>query len=290
MRKVHTPDRYKVKPYVLAVLWCYLNPIISSSACIPLSLCLSPSLSPSNLNLLAPFQTKIRGTPQLLRLGRKTRSQKQQNHRRSCGCRPGSIPHTWVLETVPAVEPRVGVVCKKTGGPLESMRYLRVRRLNTIWSRRRRRRCWLYRRLSHWTMAPSVRFQKIPACRFISCCVHGTRTLLHTQNCRQRLYFPPCCQQVGTCPRGAEFPTQWKAEITIWSENDAFCRTKWMKRCFGEKKTKTKKRCFFLRKHLCYSKVSFYASVTVVCTMLLERTTRFSFVSPETAQSPPKWY
>lgn len=139
---------------------------------------------------------------------------------------------------MPAVEPRVGVVCKKPGGPPESVRYLRVRRLHTIWSRRCR---WLYRRLSHWTMAPSVRFQKIPACQFISCCVHGARTLLHTLNCRQRLYFPPCSHQVGTCVRGAQFSTRCNAEITIRSENDALCGARWIKLCFVEGKNSIKR-------------------------------------------------
>lgn len=153
----------------------------------------SLSLSHSNLNPSAPFKTKISGTPQLLRLGRKTRSKKKQKKKRRI------IDGLVVVVRAPSLIPECrrrcrlssrasGWCAKKPGGPPESVRYLRVRRLHTIWSRRSR---WLYRRLSYWTMAPSVRFQKIPACQFISCCVHGARTLLHTLKSKQRLYFPP---------------------------------------------------------------------------------------------------
>lgn len=139
---------------------------------------------------------KIRGTPQLLRLGPKTRSQKRR-----------IIDGLVVVVRAPSLIPecrrqyrlssRASGWCakKKPGGPPESVRYLRVRRLHTIWSRSRC--CWLYIRLSHWTVAPSVRFQKIPACQFISCCVHGARTLLHTLNCRQKTLFP------------SPFPASW---------------------------------------------------------------------------------
>lgn len=227
-RKVHTPDRYRVKPYVLAVLWCYLNPIISSSARIPLSLPLSLTW------ILWPRlkQTKKMKNPRdssIVAFRTKDKKPKTQNHRRSCGGRPSSIPHTWLPETVPAVEPRVGVVCKKKkkpGGPPGSVRYLRVRRLHTIWSRSRC--CWLYRRLSHWTMAPSVRFQKIPACQFISCCVHGARTLLHTLNCRQKTLFPspfPASWNLAPGSTILDAAEGWNHNLTrecyiLWSEID----------------------------------------------------------------------
>lgn len=102
----------------------------------------------SKLNPLAPFNTKIGATPQLLRLGRERRGGKiSQNHRRSCG---GGV-------TAPSLVPERRRRCrlcatgreKKPGGPPESVRYSRERRPHTIWSRRLRCCCccWLYRRL-----------------------------------------------------------------------------------------------------------------------------------------------